>query len=102
MSCSEQETKKNCYYEPQLLPGFGLVIRIQHFRNRFGGDLLVHRPGSNHPTLKASEVRGLDRLGFPQAQQVSWWGRTMPAQRGVERHTLDDSLRESIEPDSCS
>ena len=92
MSCSEHDTKKILLRQPQLFSGFGLVVRIQHFRDGFGCDLLVHG-AVVVADVERVEVERLGGFRFPQPQQVRG-GHPITRYRGVVGDALDHPLGE--------
>jgi hypothetical protein len=55
--------------KPQLLALKCGLVRVEHFANRLGGDLLLDR-AIVITDVERLEVEGIDRLRTPQAQQI--------------------------------
>ena len=55
--------------QPQLLSGFGFVVRIEDLGDGFRCDLLVHRPVVV-ADVERFKIKGFGGFGLPQAQQV--------------------------------
>jgi hypothetical protein len=77
--------------EPQFLSCFGLVVRIEHFRNRLRRDFLVDR-AVVVANVERLEIEGFSGLRLPQPQQVRG-GRPISGHRRVVSDTLDHFLR---------
>src|ERR1043166_8864103 len=84
--------KEKLLRESQSFPGVGLVVWIKHFRNGFRSHFLVHG-AIVIAEIERLEIKGFDRLRFPEPEQVCRGG-AITWHRSIVRNSLDDPRRQ--------